>query len=267
MQNSIKPTYSIILMRDDCGVSTFRLHCFWIKLFVLFLIILAAAGVAGAYGTFYYKKRYEVSSAERRALQRSLGENKIKLESLTNEFQVGRFTGLGDVPAGHMPGLSSSQGSTPGASSPYVSAPITTLPTPRDLALLLRQNGPVRTAGTEDDPDLEELMEKHPIKISNLRSAFESEDRLRLSYDLNNQQNGLTLTGRCGIALITREGAVIDIAPSTRGVLTFQISRFRKIEILLRLPPNVKKEDIAKIQISAQANDLPPYYKNFTLGE
>ena len=253
--NSVKPTYSIILMRDDCGVSTYRLHSFWIKLFVFFLLLLLAAGAAGAYGTFYFKTRYEAAASERRDLQRALGENRIKLESLTNESLVGRFTG----------GDAQQRAEGPGT-SPYVSAP-SVQPTQSDLALLLRQIGPVHTAGTENDTELDAQMENHPIRVSNLKVSFEGEDRLRVVYDLSNQQPGLTLTGRCSLALVTRDGGIIDLTPAARGVLTFQISRFRKMDILSRIPPNVKKESIAKIQISAQANDLPPYYKQFAITE
>ncbi|MCL1915896.1 MAG: hypothetical protein FWG17_04230 [Desulfovibrionaceae bacterium] len=250
---SVKPTYSIILMRDDLGVSAFRLHSFWIKLFIFLLVLLIAAGALGAYGTFYYKNRYEATASERRDLQRALGENKIKLESLINEGLVGRFTG-GD------PGPSRTQ--TANLSTPYISTP-TIVPNQSDLAVLLRQIGPMRSAGTENDLEEDALMEQHPVRISNLKTAFEGDDRLRVTYDLHNQQPGLTLIGRCGLALITREGAVIDITAGARGVLTFQIARYRKMDILSRIPPNVKKENISKIQVSAQANDLPPYQKQF----
>lgn len=261
-----KPTYSIILMRDDCDVSAFRLHSFWVKLLIVFLIILIGACAAGVYGTFYYKNRYEVTSTERRELQRTLGENKIKLENFTNEELVGRFTGTGPIssaPGNTVVSPSSSGGHSQSSSaSPGEGG---AMPTPEDLAKLLNQVGPVRAAGTEGAADLDAQMEEHPVKVSNLKVAFEGEDRARFSYDLSNQRPGVTLVGRCSIALVTREGAVIDITPSTRGVLTFQIARFRKMDILAQIPPTIKRADIVRVQISAKANDFPLYYKQFPL--
>ncbi len=268
MQKSVKPTYSIILMRDDCDVSAFRLHSFWIKLFILFLVILITACIVGAYGTFYYKNRYEVTYTERRDLQRSLGDIKIKMESLSNEELVGRFTGSGTASSYAVNSVVMPNGSLGGQSSSAptpLSVPNTAAPTQEDLALLLSQLGPVRTAGIEQEVALAEQMEKHPVKISNLKTIFEADDRIRTTYDLSNQQQGLTLVGKCSIALVTREGAVIDITPSARGVLSFQISRFRKMDILSKIPPTINKDDIAKVQISAQANDLPLYYKQFSV--
>jgi hypothetical protein len=261
-KNSVKPTYSIILMRDDCDVSAFRLHSVWIKLFVLFLVILVAACALGAYGAFYYKGRYESAAAERRSLQRALGESKIKLESLSNEALVGRFSGS---QAGGSGGHAVNSVLMPQRDASPSGTSSSAVPTQADLSLLLNQLGPIRAAGTEDNAALEELMEKHPIRISNLKTRFEGEDRIRVIYDLSNQQPGLTLTGGCTIALLTREGALVDITPSARGVLTFQIARFRKMDILARLPSNLKREEIVKIQVSAQANDLPLYYKSFPL--
>lgn len=260
-----KPTYSIILMRDDCDVSAFRLHSFWVKLFLVTLIILISACIAGAYGTFYYKNRYEVTSADRRELQRTLGKNKIKLESLSNEELVGRFTGSGPggVSSGNTVALPNNG---PGAQAALGggSGQNTTTPTPEDLARLLDQLGPVSIAGTDNSAaELEAQMEKHPVKVSNLKISFEGENRIRTTYDLSNQQPGLTLVGRCSIALVTRDGGVIDITPSARGVLSFQIARFRKMDILAQIPPALKQSDIIKVQISAQANDLPRYFKQF----
>lgn len=264
MNGGAKPTYSIILMRDDCGVSAFRLHSVWIKLFIFFLAVLLAACAAGGYGTIYYKKRYEVSADERRALQRALGEIKIKLENLANEELVGRFTGAGPGLGGGQNTVNSVMATTSGDNAASYSAlPGATLPTQADLALLLSQIGPMRSAGAELNADLEARMEKHPVRVSNLKLAFEGEDRLRATYDLSNQQPGLTLTGRCSIAIITREGAVLDITPSARGVLTFQISRYRKMDILARIPPAVERGDIYGVRISAQANELPLYHKQF----
>lgn len=261
-----KSTYSIILMRDDCNVSAFRLHSFWIKLFIAFIIALIGACAAGAYGTFYYKNRYELASAERRELQRALGENKIRLENLANEELVGRFTGTGAGASSLSSSVASSGNAAGGANVLSGSgASVATAPTPEDLARLLDQSAPVRAAGTGSSSEAESKMEQHPVKVSNLKTSFESEDRMRITYDLSNQQSGTTLIGRCSVALVTRDGTVVDITPSARGVLTFQIARFRKMDILVQIPPAIKRNDIIKIQISAKANDLAIYYKQFPL--
>lgn len=275
MQKSVKPTYSIILMRDDCDVSAFRLHSFWIKLFIFFLIILIAVCIAGAYGTFYYKNRYVVSSAERRDLQRSLGESTIKLENLVNEEWVGRLTGTPPSSSNTLaqnlnsvvmpaPSGVSAGGSASSAPTPYTVQTVAA-PSQEDLSMLLSQLGPVRAAGLESDAEIEAKMEAHPVKVSNLKTSFEADDRIRTTYDLSNQQQGITLVGRCNIALVTRDGAVVDVTPSARGVLSFQISRFRKMDILAKIPPTIKKDDIVKVQISAQANEFPLYYKQFAV--
>lgn len=261
-----KPTYSIILMRDDCNVSAFRLHSFWFRFFILFLIILMGLCAAGAYGAFYYKNLYVAAAAERRELQRSLGENRIKLENLVNEELVGRFTGTG-------PGAPSTgraqDGQAPSGGSIALSdgaqAPGTATPTPEDLARLLDQTGPVRAAGSDSPEPAPPAMEDHPVKVSNLKVTFEGEDRIRFNYDLSNQRPGVTLVGRCSLALVTREGAIIDITPSARGVLSFQIARFRKMDIVAQIPPSLKRSDILRVQISAKANDFPVYSRQFPL--
>jgi hypothetical protein len=138
-----------------------------------------------------------------------------------------------------------------------------TPPSRNDLARLLDQLEPIRAAGVENAVELALMMEKHPVKVANLKTSVEGDDRLRVTYDLSNQDPRMTLTGRCNIALVTREGAIIDITPSSRGVLSFQINRFRKMDILARIPPDIQQNDVIHIQVSAQANDLPLYYKQF----
>lgn len=259
-----KPTYSIIFMRDDCNVSAFRLHSFWIKLFIALIIILIAACAAGIYGTIYYEDRYRVSTNERRELQRILGENKVRLEKLANEQLLGRFTGSTSSP-GRNPGSNS----VSPTANPVPAAPATpgstASPSPEDLAKLLDQISPAQSAGADIPTDIEKQMAEHPVQISNLKINFEDEKRIRLRYDLRNQKEGITLIGRCSIALITRNGDTLDITPSARGVLSFQIARFRKMDILAQIPASVKKEDLVKVQISAKANEFPLYYTQFPI--
>lgn len=252
-------------MRDDCNVSAFRLHSFWIKLFTLFLVVLVGACAAGAYGTFYYKNRYELSSSERRELQRTLGENKIKLENLSNEELVGRYTESSPAASPNKTVSATNGGTVKTGRDSATAASSTATPTPADLARLLDQQGQAGSAGADSAAEMEAKMEKHPVKVSNLKSVFEGEDRIRVTYDLSNQQQGITLVGRCSIALVTRDGTVIDITPTARGVLTFQIARFRKMDILAQVPASVKRSDIAKVQISAKANEFPLYRKQFPI--
>ncbi|MDR2892576.1 MAG: hypothetical protein LBV80_05770 [Deltaproteobacteria bacterium] len=80
----IKPSYSILLMRDDCAVSTFRMRTFWFKLIVVLVLLLMAACALTVYGTMYYKERYQIAAQERRTLQAELSELRVQLQDSAN---------------------------------------------------------------------------------------------------------------------------------------------------------------------------------------
>ena len=315
-------------MRDDSGVSAFRLHSLWLKLFVILLVALTLLCVFGVYGTFYYKHRHHAEKQERHDSQEELKETKIQLERLQNidelrlksielelselkqdlrgnETQLQRLLNLEKLiqASGMEHGSSFSsvvQPSVPAVGTEHGEGSLSAAaaPSPEYLKELLDQNaggnasrtvsaptsagssasadasgGTLPAAGRQTPPSgasstatrqtQTSETPAHPIKVSNLQSTFQGSDRIRISFDLSNQDSRLTLVGRCNLLVITAKGVVLPIQPTSRGIMTFQIARYRKMESVFTLPAGITVDDVVQIQVNAQANDLPPYQVHF----
>lgn len=247
-------TYSLILMRDDYGVRTMRLHGVWFKIAVLFIIALIAVSAAGIYSTKYMLDIYQFYSEENAELKKTLHTQKMELERLQN---------IDNIP---VPGGRSSTQAQAAASTADGTAPAGVTLTVGDLTALLGQApataiGTNPATGTLDTPEAA----KHPVRIANLKTVTESPSRMRISFDLNNQNSRLTLLGRCSVYAITRQRALVPLRPESRGVMSFQIARYRRMESTFILPDSITAQDVVKIQVTAQANDFPLYTRTFNI--
>ncbi|MCC8193561.1 MAG: hypothetical protein LIP28_02815 [Deltaproteobacteria bacterium] len=87
-------SYSILFLRDDSKVVSFRLKPFWIKfLAVIFVVFSGASGAAG-YAAHYYWIKYQTLQHERAELAEKLGENRR---------QLGRFAGVERIKESTLP--------------------------------------------------------------------------------------------------------------------------------------------------------------------
>ncbi|MDL2271739.1 hypothetical protein LJC23_01755, partial [Desulfovibrio sp. OttesenSCG-928-I05] len=76
--------YSVLFMRDDSGVTRFRVRAIWLKLMLLLFVLMTMAAAAGGYAAHYYWQRYEYHKAEAQGLEAERAENRRELERLAN---------------------------------------------------------------------------------------------------------------------------------------------------------------------------------------
>lgn len=353
----IKSSYSILVMRDDCTVSTFRMRAFWLKVIIFAVIFLILSCAAAIYGTYYYHGRYQNAAEKRNALQAELTAAKVELQERRNlailpmdgdrsgeqgysvasmvkayrpqtgpgesgaagqtgsaapssaatggqgstaaggavstsspatgpaaqagqppptgqtgqSAQSGQASHQADGAAGATtPGDTGSGAQTPAATRPDSGEAATTAqavtpsatPSQSDLSAIMGQEGPVTVAGLDRPVTAPLTMERHPIKVSNLATAFEAGSKMRLIFDIANQPQKMPLSGDCRIYAITRQGAEIELPPVSRGSLTFRIERYRKMQTTMIVPGNLKPEDILSIKVVVTVRDNPEVYWN-----
>lgn len=123
-----KSSFSILLLRDDSKVVSFRLTPFWIKFLLLFFAVFSGLSGAAGYTAHYYWKKYNNLQRERSEMAEILGENRR---------QLGRFAGIEKIkestlPRSTMVGITAvapgngAQADPP--SAPQAAAPSTTPP-------------------------------------------------------------------------------------------------------------------------------------------
>ncbi|MDR1243217.1 MAG: hypothetical protein LBM00_10635 [Deltaproteobacteria bacterium] len=286
MSGASKSSYSILLMRDDNTVSTFRLRTFWFKLAaVLLLVILGTCG-ASIYGLLHFQDKYLLAAQNLEVMQTELNETKVKLQDHANlavlpygdpspgNLAASRSYALNNVV---QPFRSGSEQGNPGntastqpdrpvpgdGSSPASGQGAGGKPALEDMQELLGQTAPVTTAGLNAAGGDPEGADTYPVQISNVSASVEAGKKLRINFDINNVPQKTTLSGNCYIFGITRQGDEVELAPVIRGALTFRISRFRSMRATLALPDNLPPSEIVRLRVNVSVIGLPPYWKFF----
>jgi hypothetical protein len=263
-----KPTYSILLMRDDHAVSTFRVRTLWFKgLLALFLLLLAVCGL-GSYGAVYYKGKYDAELRKNDQLQMELSETKVRLQDRTN---------LSILPDG-VPGQDSSayiadnvRPVTPGAEAGTATSSIETITAGRAAGQGafapdvpgLQHLGPEETtssAAPTAAPNSED-MESHAIRVSNVSLSYEAGNRAQVIFDIANQPQKETLSGGCAIFAVTRQGGLVELETVVRNSLSFRIRMFRKMSAALKVPEGLARDDIVSLRFVVKVPGLPDYVK------
>jgi hypothetical protein len=303
MSTSGKSSCSILIMRDDNTVSTFRLRTFWFKILAVLLLVILGTSGASIYGLLYFKEKYLLTAQNLEARQNELNETKVRLQDHNNlavlpygdpspgniasspsyalnnvvqPFHSGsEQDSAGSAPASGrdatQPQLSGSaqnagQRDSPERNAQRPSGGSGGTPALEDVQALLGQSGPAASAGLNPDDAEPDGSATRPIQISNVSTSAEAGNRLRINFDITNVPQKTTLAGNCSVFATTRQGAEVELAPLIRGSLSFRISRFRSMHAVLSLPDRTPLSEFVKLRINVHINGLPPYWRLFPLG-
>ena len=277
-------SYSILFLRDDSKVVSFRLKPFWIKfLAIAFFIFSAASGTAG-YAAHYYWKKYHNLQRERTELTAKLGENRR---------QLGRFAGVerikeATLPRSSMVGVPSittapegNNGKTNGTATPPQNGapeaapgtpkpadPPAAPPEPAPDAPKPEAPSPPQAAtpppGTDDAPpgypaeNTSGAPETgHPGTISEVQLRPAGNKTFKLSFGLNNRDQQLTLNGRVLVAVRAAPGEQQEITQVSRDSLRFIINRYKKVTTEFVLPADLKTEDVTDLYLTIVSDGQP----------
>jgi len=191
-------SYSVLFMRDDADVKTYRVSPRRLKLLLWFSAALAVIVVVALIVGLRSYVGYRSLLKERRDLQLRLADAQVNLERLGNLRKIQQDA----APAGK--GASAKAAPTKAASPPAGTA---------------RAFSRINTGA---------------LAVDNLRLQLAG-GTLRVGFDLNNR-TGSAAAGSIDLLLLRADGSLseLDAAPSTD--LTFQISRFKRIAVTAAIP-------------------------------
>ncbi len=287
--------YSVLLMRDDCGVRRFRLRAFWLKLLFGLLALIVAGCVTASFLAHNYRKKYYEAQEENRDLERQLAEMRRRLEPLAylekiQEVSQNRLAGngtgvavaAGPAGANGVSSVSSVVAPRPANATAAQAGPGTVPPAQanqtRAATSLLAANataaaqaapgtassaqaGLARQNGTSVDGE----DGAHPAKISNVTLRAIGATRIRISFDLNNQDPQLLLNGRATLAVVTGAGVVTEVTQVDRADLSFRINSYKRVNTVFVLPANIQLSDVASVQITLSGDNVPKLTERFPM--
>jgi len=205
---------NLIIMRDDSRVRRYRIRISWFRFFLYAQLVLLLAAGLGAYGgvTFWFKNlELEQTNSN---LQDNIYEMQIQLERLQNIKEILKTND------------------------------------PEEIHALFSSVSRDKQALPAQKIDLQKVFVAKDLQmagVSNLQLR-EIDEKLRLSFELNNLTD-TTLVGKTSVYFITRDAGVIQ-AEGEENELSFEIQRFRRVNSILHLPPNVAKDDIFALRLA-----------------
>ena len=288
-------SFSILLLRNDSKVVSFRLNSFWIKFLIIFFALFSSASGVAGYAAHYYWKKYNALQLERSELAEKLGENrrqlgrfagieKIKESSLPRSTMTGVITN-GEPPADAVNGNSGApqpNGAAAGVQQPGNGKPADAMSQRSQQNAINTAAGPVTAPGGDaaqnsasapsqnavEQPPSETAQadaKNHPAFVDEVQIRSAGAKNYRLSFDLSNKDQQITLNGRVSLSISTRSGARHDITQVNRDTLRFLINRYKKVTTAFTLPNDVSIEDARTLNITVTAENVPVVTYSFPM--
>jgi len=208
-------SYSVLFMRDDADVKTFRVSprrlklLLWISLGLSVLILVALiVGLRSFIG-------YRSVLGERRDLEVRLAEAQVNLERLGNLEKIQNSA----APTGK----NGAKQASPAEAAPKAAG---------------RAFHKV-DAGT--------------ITVENFRAQIQGA-AMNATFDLNNRAQG-SASGDIHLLLLRNDGTLIELAPSTSSDLTYQIQRFKRISASARVPEGLPRREALGLRVEIKNSD------------
>ena len=92
-----------------------------------------------------------------------------------------------------------------------------------------------------------------PAKVSNIEIRARSPKSIRLAFDLNNENQGVTLSGNVDLALVTKQNEVLDVTVPRQDMF-FQINYYKRMSTAFPLPEGITLADIKSLRLTVKAN-------------
>ena len=273
--------YSILLMRDDSAVRRFRMRSLWLKFLLLFFVFLCLGTAAGAYGSYYYWKRFSVAQSELKDVELKLRAARPDLERLANidamaSRNITSVNSVGTANATKGPSEVSPAKPATSESAGVSTALAATLPGTTVSASITTRNATAATsalgaespaAGTPTDVQ-PGAQEAHAAKIANMSLRASGTTRIRIAFDLTNQNQPQPLNGRVSLALIGKDGTITPVTPVAgveRDDSRFYINRYKRINTSVALPQDLQTAQVYGVRVTIEAEGQPPLVEEFPL--
>ncbi|MBQ4133430.1 MAG: hypothetical protein IJD04_06850 [Desulfovibrionaceae bacterium] len=255
--------YSLLIMRDSSErVRRLRFSVQLVKFVLAVLLLLVVLAVGGSVFSVYSYKQHKILLAENSELKTRLGETTMQLDRLKayeallkNSEEVIRL----QMPLNEEAGaekLSANQTVEEVDTHEVVASVFPDAVNATDAEADTAGASEIRKDGEpEGEAPKNESMSpaESPAKISNLEVRVRSPKSIRLAFDLNNDKQGVTLTGNVDIALISKDNKVIGITVPRHDMI-FQINYYKKMSTAFPLPEGLSPSDIKLLQLTVNAN-------------
>jgi len=226
---------SILIMRDDAGVSRMRVSPFWIKSGLWAVGFLALAAGIFAAGAVYYRgivAESEQAAQNARKAVTEAGDRLKRLDEIEAILRAKDPTDLQTLIAFYNPDAAAWwKPAMPDASA----APAT----------------PDKAEPAAAKIDLRKIFDRVDINqagVDNFKAKIEN-NKLVVGFDLSNLSPQTALAGKADLYVLSNDGALHHIKPD-KDELTFQIQRFKQVAVQGPLPQGVVAADIYGVKIS-----------------
>jgi hypothetical protein len=270
-----RPSYSILFLRDDSKVVSFRLKPFWIKFLAITVFIFSIASGTAGYAAHYYWKKYQTLQRERTELTATLGENRR---------QLGRFAGVerikeSTLPRSSMLGVPSITGTpdtanptqngttdTSGSNAQKPANPAETLQETdtaasdqkatekkNDIAPPQAVTPPAANEGAanpQETDNADKPKGEHPALVSEVQLRPVGNKTFKMSFDLSNRDQQLTLNGRVTVAVKAASGESQEVTQISKDSLRFIINRYKRVTTEFVLPGELRTENVTAVYLT-----------------
>jgi len=276
-----RPSYSILFLRDDSKVVSFRLKPFWIKFLVITLFVFSTASGTAGYAAHYYWKKYQTLQRERTELTAKLGENRR---------QLGRFAGVerikeSTLPRSSMLGVPSiagtpettnddanlTQNGVPDTSEGNAFKQVNPAETLQEAdtaaaeaqKAVEKKNGisssqtatspPTALEGgvpSQETDSADKPKTEHPALVSEVQLRPVGNKTFKMSFDLSNRDQQLTLNGRVTVAVKAASGEPQEVSQISKDSLRFIINRYKRVTTEFVLPGELRTENVTAVYLT-----------------
>jgi hypothetical protein len=275
--------YHVLLMRDDKESRTFSIRCNVLHFCAGLFIVLLLFGGGGIYGGLHFFTKYRELAAAQESRERENAGLRLQLERLVNlesllkagnesppqatHTEVGtpdlpaRGTAAANPPAPAGPGVRVlSAGASPAVvqAAPTATEDTSERPAedPSGETALPPPAKPAAAPAKTDDGFAPLAGEGSPLRVNEFSARNSGSLRLRINYELSTVTDGQrTVTGAARYAAVTADGTRVDLPMQDPENSRFSIARMKAMQNMVRLPPGLKPDGIASIDILIEVAD------------
>lgn len=248
--------YSLIIMRDSSQkVRRLRINTQVIKFGLIFLLLLALLVSGGIIFSFHSIGQFASLSNKNTELKTSLAEAQMQLERLQNvetflknseevalnQTPLDKDSSIRDLPKDQTAEINTQE------------VVATVFPETVNETTEATTSEEADSTPTISPSAIATVVVDSPAKISDVDISVRSPKSVRLSFDLNNETPGVTLTGNVQLSLVTKQGKIHKLIVPRQNMI-FQINYYKRMDTAFPLPEGVALADIKSLRLMVTAN-------------
>ncbi len=222
--------FNILMMRDDAPVRRFRISVIWIRLLVLYFLVITVLAGAASYLSYALWQEARILRDDLIKVQNRLDEKLVENERLRN---LKKTLHAGSIPSSD---ASSAEENTIQEQAEGVTPP-------------------AESRASETGPNLTRLSAANVnmaiVKAEDMR-ATSTRDGMKLNFSLYNLKKEEASDGYCTIVLLTTSGESHDIIKN-KTHLSFLINHYKQMETEIRLPQGLSLDEIYAVRLTVKA--------------